>query len=326
MREKILKDLYENKNQYISGEELSRKYQVSRTAIWKHINNLKLQGYIIETMKHRGYRLIDRCKKIIPEIVRGELKTHEIGKNIIYLDTIDSTNTYGKKIAKETSHGSVVLSEEQTLGRGRLGRGWISPVGEGVFISIVLKPDIPLTEGMKMTQIAAAATCKAIRDLTGLEALIKWPNDIVVNGKKVCGILTEMAGELNRIDYLVVGIGVNTNNEKFPDKLAGIATSLRIEKGREIDRKTLIVKILENFECFYEDYIKSKELVRTLAVIRSYSAILGKNVFILKGDRKIKALALEINDDGLLGVRYENGEEEMLLSGEVSIRGEKGYI
>ncbi|SET81103.1 BirA family transcriptional regulator, biotin operon repressor / biotin-[acetyl-CoA-carboxylase] ligase [Natronincola peptidivorans] len=326
MKEKVLKELYEKRGEYVSGEDLKEKFKVSRTAIWKHMNSLKKEGYMIETTQKKGYKLIESDGKLIPEALKNDLSTKEIGSRIIYFDTIDSTNNYSKRIAKDTPHGTIIISEEQSGGRGRLGRNWISPKGEGIWMSILLKPEIPPTEGMKMTQIAAAAACQAIRDVTALEAYIKWPNDIVVHGKKVCGILTEMAGELNQIDYLIVGIGINANNLSFPKEFKDVATSLAIEKGEKVDRKTLILDLLSKFEALYCHYIMEGKLDETLSIIRNYSAVLGKSVRIIKGNQECYAIVEEINDEGCLKVRYEDGEEELLISGEVSIRGKEGYI
>lgn len=326
MKDKILRELYEKKGEYVSGEELSEKYQVSRTAIWKHMNALKKEGYVIETTHKKGYKLIESSGKLIPEALKKDLNTVEIGNKIIYFDTIDSTNNYSKRIAKDAAHGTVIISEEQLGGRGRLGRNWISPKGEGIWMSIILKPNIPPTEGMKMTQIAAAAVCNAIRGVTGLEAFIKWPNDLVVNGKKVCGILTEMAGELTRIDYLIVGIGINANNEGFLEEFQHIATSLAKEKGEKVDRKTLILRLLKEFEGLYEDYINQGTLEKTLAIIRNYSAVLGRTILVIRGEQRLKATVLRIDEEGLLEVKYEDGKRELLMSGEVSVRGEEGYI
>lgn len=326
VKEKILAELYHKKDQYISGEELSDKYQVSRTAIWKHINSLKKEGYVIETAHKKGYRLVISSDKLIPQALESNLNTEKIGKKIIYFDTIDSTNTYSKGIARDVSHGTVIISEEQSKGRGRLGRDWSSPKGEGIWMSIILKPDIPPAEGMKMTQVAAAAVCKAIRNYTKLDALIKWPNDIILHGKKVCGILTEMAGELNKIEYLIIGIGINANVKEFPEALQDRATSLAIEKGMEINRQALIIEVLQTFEELYQDYIKQGNLQRTLTIVRNYSALLGKEIIVIKGSQKLKANVCGINDEGLLEVVYEDGKKELLLSGEVSIRGGNGYI
>lgn len=326
LRRRILKLLYEENGKYISGEELSQRFQVSRTAIWKHINALKEEGYGIESTHKKGYRLMETSDKLIPEVLERNLDTNEIGKKIIYFHTIGSTNIYAKEIAREVPHGTVIISEEQTSGRGRLGRDWISPKGEGIWMTIILKPDIPPTEGMKMTQIAAAAVVRAIKKMTHLEVLIKWPNDVVFEGKKVCGILTEMAGELNKMDYLIVGIGINANNQSFPQELQAMATSLALHMGKAIDRQNLIIHILEEFEKLYLDYIREGNLQKTLEIVRDYSAILGRSIYVIKGKEKFKAKVLEINDVGLLKIRHEDGREELLFSGEVSIRGEKGYI
>ncbi|MCC5912110.1 MAG: biotin--[acetyl-CoA-carboxylase] ligase [Clostridiaceae bacterium] len=326
MKKKILKELYENAGEYISGEELSERFQVSRTAIWKHMNALKKEGYAIETAHKKGYKLVDVKDQLLPEGLRRDLTTKEIASKLIYFETIDSTNNYSKTIAREAQHGTVVISEEQTLGRGRLGRSWSSPKGEGVWMSIILKPEILPSEGAKMTQIAAAAVCKALRDTTGLEAYVKWPNDIVINGKKVCGILTEMTGELNEIYYLIVGIGINANIEKFPEEFQAIATSLSIEVGEKIDRRPLAVCVLNNFEELYNHYIEEQSLIKTLDIIKKYSAVIGKSIKIIGKNKERKAVALDINEEGLLKVRLEDGHEELVLSGEVSIRSEKGYI
>lgn len=326
MRKKILDELYNNKGNHVSGEILRTKLGVSRTAIWKHINALKEEGYRIETTPRKGYMLLEMEDKLLPKEIEILLDENTIGKQIIHFDSIDSTNTYAKKEANELIDGTIVLSEEQIKGRGRRGRDWSSPKGTGIWMSLVLKPNIPPTEGVKMTQIAAAAVCKSIRELTNLDALIKWPNDIVINGKKVCGILTEMAGELNEIRYIVVGIGINVNVDKFPDGLNNLATSLLIEGGKKIDRRKLVVNILKNFERLYNIYLNDFNLHETLNIIKNYSAVLGKEIRIIHGNLEKKAKAIDIDKEGLLLVEMEDGNKELISSGEVSIRGKNGYI
>ncbi|MCK9267488.1 MAG: biotin--[acetyl-CoA-carboxylase] ligase [Alkaliphilus sp.] len=326
MRDKILGELYKNKENYISGELLAADLGVSRTAVWKHINILKEQGYNIETAPGKGYRLLEMEDKLLPGEIENILSNKVIGKQIIYFDSIDSTNGYAKKKIDQLKDGTVILAERQTAGRGRRGRGWVSPEGTGIWMSIVLKPDIPPREGIKMTQIAVAAVCKSIRELTKLDALIKWPNDIVINGKKVCGILTEMAGELNKINYIVIGIGINVNVKDFPEEIKKHASSLFIEGNKKIDRKILLVDILKKFENLYGAYMRNLNLNETLSIVRNYSAILGKNIRIIQGKSVKMAGAVDINDDGLLLVETENGSRELISSGEISIRGEKGYI
>ncbi len=326
MRDKILEELYTNKGQHTSGEVLSEKLGVSRTAVWKHINALKERGYNIETTPRKGYMLLEMEDKLLPKEIEVLLSNNMIGKQIICFDSIDSTNTYAKKEVNNLMDGAIILSEEQLDGRGRRGKNWSSPRGTGIWMSLVLKPNIPPTEGVKATQIAAAAVCKAIRELTGLDALIKWPNDIVINGKKVCGILTEMAGQLNEIDYIIVGIGINVNMDTFPEELKEIATSLLIEVGHKIDRKDLVVSILKNFEVLYSSYIKDLNLTETLTIVKDYSALIGKEIRIIQGTLEKRARAIDIDNEGFLIVELEDGSRELIFSGEVSIRGKNGYI
>ncbi|MFW5647688.1 MAG: biotin--[acetyl-CoA-carboxylase] ligase [Candidatus Alkaliphilus sp. MAG34] len=326
MRNKILGELYKNKENYISGEMLAKNLGISRTAVWKHINILKKEGYIIETTPGKGYRLLETEDKLLPGEIEILLGDNTIGKQVVYFESINSTNSYAKKEIGQLEDGTIVLAEKQTLGRGRRGKGWVSPKGTGIWVSLILKPDIPPREGIKMTQIAAAAVCESIRKLTGLNALIKWPNDIIINGKKVCGILTEMAGELNEISYIIIGIGINVNMDNFPDEIKEKATSLFIESGNKIDRRYLLIDILRNFETLYNDYIENLNLGRVLSIVKNYSAVLGKNIRVIQGKTEKKGKAIDINDEGLLLVELEDGSSESVMSGEVSIRGEEGYI
>lgn len=326
MKERILKTLYDKKGDYVSGEELAGLLGVSRTAIWKHIKQIKQEGYNIETTK-KGYRILDTKEKLLPMEIKGRLDEDSIiGKEILHFDSIDSTNDYAKKIAYEVAEGTIVISEEQHSGRGRMGRGWSSPKGDGIWMSIILKPMIPPTEAAKLTQVAAAAVCKAIRQTTELSALIKWPNDIVVGNKKVCGILTEMAGELNEVNYIIVGIGINVNTDSFPKELSEKATSLFIQKGERIDRNCLAASIIKEFTILYKSYIHEKSFSKTLDVCRAFSALIGKEVYLVKGEERERVTPIDITDDGLLMVRKSNGEVTTIISGEISIRGEGQYI
>jgi len=326
MRNKILEALYANKGNYVSGEILKEKLGISRTAVWKHIKILQDQGYNIQTAPRKGYVLFEADDKLLSKEIESLLWGHTMGRELIVFDSIDSTNTYGKNNADHLMDGTIILSEEQLAGRGRRGKDWSSPKGTGIWMSMVLKPDIPPTEGVKTTQIAAAAVCKAIRDLTGLDALIKWPNDIVVNGRKVCGILTEMAGQLNKIDYIVVGIGINVNNTEFPEGISAVATSLQIEYGKKIDRKELIVRIIKNFEALYHSYIENLNLTEVVAIVRDYSAVIGKEIKVIHGASERIVTVHDIDEEGFLIVESGDGKREVIFSGEVSIRGKNGYI
>jgi len=215
----VLKMLKEN-NDFVSGEDISNKLGVSRTAIWKNINSLKELGYVIVSIPKRGYRLISEPDIILKESIMSDLKTDFIGREIYYYKTIDSTNIYAKKIANDSSEGTVVISEEQSMGKGRLGKLWSSPKDCGIYMSIILKPNINVYEAPILTMIAGLSISNALRNITDLDISIKWPNDIIINNKKVCGILTEMSAEIERINYIVLGMGINVNSQDFENDIA----------------------------------------------------------------------------------------------------------
>jgi BirA family biotin operon repressor/biotin-[acetyl-CoA-carboxylase] ligase len=328
LENKILKLLKDNRDGYVSGQDISNKLGVSRTAIWKHINQLKEIGYEIESISKKGYKLVGSPDLLTFEEIQPYLYTKLIGRNIIHFDSIPSTNIKAKEIGdKNESNGAVIISEEQTNGRGRLGRTWVSPKYKGLWMSIILKPELSPMEAAKLTQIGAAAVVKALQELN-IDALIKWPNDVVINSKKVCGILTEMSAELTKINYIVMGIGVNVNIEEnaFPEELKAIASSLLIEHGEKINRQELTAKILNNFETLYLDFLNSSNIKESIDICRSYSAILNKEINIIKNQIVTPALVKDIDDEGRLLVEYLDGHTEWLISGEVSIRGKEGYI
>lgn len=328
MKEKILKLLKDNKNQFISGQLISERLKVSRTAIWKYINLLKEEGYEIESVSRKGYMLLSTPDILNYDEISEYLKTNYIGREIFYFDSIDSTNTKAKELSYNIrTEGAVVISEEQTKGRGRLGRSWSSPNKKGIWMSIILKPQIEPQDAAKVTQVAAAAVWSAI-DKIGLKTQIKWPNDIVFNGKKICGILTEMSGELNRLNYLVVGIGINTNTSlhELPEEIENKATSLKIETDKDIDRKQLVALILNYFEELYNELIENKNISSSIKICKKNSALIGKDVrLILKGKEK-EVRAIDINEEGELIVQDKDGNISKVVSGEVSVRGLYGYI
>ncbi|MBS4537561.1 biotin--[Clostridium sp. D2Q-11] len=327
MREKIIDILKDNKESFISGQEISDRLKVSRTAVWKYISKLKEDGYIIQSVSRKGYRLLQSPDILEPNLIDEELNTEYIGRNIIHYSSVDSTNMEAKKIALEVEEGTTIISEEQLKGKGRLGRNWTSPKGKGIWMSIILKPDISPTEASKVTQIGAASVSKAIEEI-GIKNKIKWPNDIVIKGKKTCGILTEMSGEINRVNYIVVGIGINVNLEEgdFPEDLREVGTSLRIEKKQVIDRVNLVSNVINNFEYLYKDFINTRSIKKSIDICKESSALLHKRVRVIKGDNIEEAVAIDINDDGHLIVKYDDGNIKEIISGEISIRGIKGYI
>lgn len=325
MKEVILNYLKENENKFISGEEISSKLNITRASVWKYINSLKKDGYQIESVSRKGYKLIGSPDILTYEEIREYLKTNRIGRKIIYKKSIDSTNLECKRIADVESEGTAVVGEEQLKGRGRLGRTWTSPLYKGIFVSIILKPDIDMEEAPKITSIGAAAVFLAFKGIE-IECQVKWPNDIVINGKKVCGILTEMSGEINRINYIVIGIGINVNlsTDDIPEDLKDKATSLLIEKGRIIDRRVLLSGVLNNFEILYDEFLRG-DYSRTVSICRDNSSLIGKEVKIIKNGKEAIGKAIDVNKDGALIIEYKNGEKDKIISGEVSVRGIGSY-
>ncbi len=257
------------------------------------------------------------------------LHTKQVGRQIAYFEEIDSTNLEAKRNQERVDgHGMVFLAEQQNQGRGRMGRNWVSPKGTGVWMSILLKPEFPTTQASQVTLIAALAVADAIKKVAGLEGMIKWPNDIVVNRKKVCGILTEMGVIEDKIQYLVVGIGINVNTEEFPEEIRATATSLKIEGDKVIERECLVAEILNSFELYYEHFCTDGDLSRLTKYYNSILINKGKKVKIvgnLKEDSFIGE-AIGIDELGRLLVRLEDGTIEIIVSGEVSVRGLYGYV
>ena len=327
MKNEILQILKKNTDYFISGESISEDFNVSRSAVWKHINTLKEEGYEIESQPRKGYKLINSPDILSYGEIEEYLKTEFIGRNIQYFESLPSTNTKAKEIAMEMPEGSIIISEEQTSGKGRLGRNWTSPKGKGIWMSIILKPDLDPAEVAKLTLIGAGAVHEGLMEM-GINSNIKWPNDIIIEDKKVCGILTEMSCELNIINYCIMGIGINVNLETgdFPEELKEKATSLRIIKGEEINRKMLLGNILNHFEKLYIPFRYIGDISKSIKISRENSILLGKDVRIIKGNTERTGKALDIDEEGQLVVEMENGNIEKIYSGEVSIRGIDGYV
>lgn len=321
MKDKIIEFLKDNNNEFVSGEEISKRLGVTRAAVWKHINSLKESGYNIESVSKKGYRLTFCPDVLTYEEIKDHLNTEFMGRNIIHFDELDSTNSYAKKIADTLDgEGHVVITEKQLMGRGRMGRQWSSQNNSGIWMSIILRPRISIFEVSKITQVAAAAVNLAFLNL-GIESKIKWPNDIIINDKKVCGILTEMNSEINVINYVVVGIGINVNNSvnDFSDELKDIATSIKIETEKEVKRKILLAEILNNFENLYND-LNNNNFNSSLEICKKNSYVIGKDVNLIKNQVITEAVVIDLNEEGELVVKYNNGEIDKIISGEVSVR------
>ncbi|WP_027339580.1 biotin--[acetyl-CoA-carboxylase] ligase [Halonatronum saccharophilum] len=316
-REKVLDLLYKAKGQYISGEELSNKLGVSRTSIWKYIKYLREAGYKIESSSKVGYRLVTSSDKLIPEEIKRNLKTDFIGQNIIYYDEVDSTSRVAKeKAQKGDKEGTMVIAEKQSVGKGRLGRDFSSPQG-GLWLSIILRPDLKPMQATRLTYIASLAIAETINKLTKLDARIKWPNDILIGDKKVCGILTEMGGELDRIDHLVVGIGINANFsiEKLDKSLHNKVTTLYNELEEKVDRVEFINLLLENLESLYKKVDSFEEL---LAKWKECSYTINQEVEVDNGRDTFRGKAVDIGEDGALIIQI-GSQLKKFYSGEVSL-------
>ena len=326
MKGEILKLLKETDG-YVSGQELCRRFGVSRTAVWKVINQLKEEGYEIEAVRNRGYALKGAGDVLSEAELLSCLKTEWAGGRTVYFDATDSTNVQARRLAEaHAPHGTLVVSDRQDGGKGRRGRSWASPSGVGIWMSLILRPEIAPSSASMLTLAAALAVREGIQEETGLSPLIKWPNDLVLNGKKICGILTEMSTELMEIQYVITGIGINVNQREFPSEIRDTATSLSLEAGRCFRRSSLIAAILKAFEKDYAAFLKTGDLS---LLLEEYNACLvnrGKEVCILDPSGEYRAVAEGIDESGSLLVTLPDGTRREIISGEVSVRGIYGYV
>lgn len=326
MKEKILKMLSEADG-YVSGQRLCEELKVSRTAVWKYINRLKEEGYVIEAVTNKGYCLKERPDVIHAEEIKSRLKTQYWGQETLFFEEVDSTNNVAKKMAEEGApHGRLVIAEIQNAGKGRRGRSWSSPKGTGIWMTFILRPQINPQAASMLTLVAAMAVRKAVYAETGLETMIKWPNDIVANGKKICGILTEMSAEPEWINYVVVGIGVNANTESFPEEISSVASSLFIETGKKVDRSRLVAAFGNAFEEYYNQFMKKGNLELLTDEYNSFLANYDNQVKILEPAGEYTGISRGINHFGELLVTDMDGRERIVRSGEVSVRGVYGYV
>ncbi|WP_227764039.1 biotin--[acetyl-CoA-carboxylase] ligase [Zhaonella formicivorans] len=322
MREDILNLLKRQQGQFVSGEELSRMLNVSRTAVWKHIQALREEGYRIESFSKLGYRLEGVPDKMLPQEIANGLNTKSLGKNIIFFEEIESTNIEAKKRADQHSpEGLMVIAESQTGGKGRLGRSWLSPAGKGLWFSLILRPPISPLEAGQITLVAAIAITQVLREQYFLPAGIKWPNDILLNSKKVCGILTEMKAEADAVNYLVLGIGINVNLQEadFPEDVRTTATSLAIEQGRQLNRVKLLQTILEALEKLYYSYLEDG-FGPVLELWKSYNVTLGKEVKITTWQNTLSGKAVDVDAAGGLVVLLPDGSSQTFYSGDVTLK------
>ena len=326
MKSEILRLLKEN-DTYISGQQLCEQFQVSRTAIWKVIDQLKKEGYQIEAVRNKGYRLIESPDVMSKAEIDSLVDTKWAGKNVIYYDETDSTNNRAKEAGNNKEpHGTLFVADMQMAGKGRRGRVWKSPSGSSIYMTILLYPDIPPVKAPQLTLIMAIAVAEGIREVTGLETKIKWPNDIVVNGKKICGILTEMGTNGVKINYVLIGVGINVNLKEFPEEMQDKATSLILEGGHEYDRNQVIAQVMKYFEINYEKFIQTCDFTHLLDDYHRILANLNQPVRVIDGDRSFEGICRGIDEKGELLVERQNKEVVKVSAGEVSVRGLYSYV
>lgn len=320
MRNEILDYFRKADGNLVSGQQISKDLHVSRTAIWKHINVLKERGYIFESSTRKGYRLIYAPNLLTPLEIDSALHTETFGRHVVYLESTQSTNEEAKKIAREgAEEGTIVVAEEQITGHGRLARGFYSPFAKGIWFSLILRPKFFPMEASKCTLLAAVGVCRGIRRMGLADAGIKWPNDILVHGKKLVGILTLMSASMEKIDYIIMGIGINTGIKKneFPEDFREGATSF-LNEGINVSRKDLLAAILGELEKEYS-IAQDEGFDKVLDDWRALSVTLGQEVRVIFGDDSYTGKAVDIDRDGCLLVNT-GSEVKRVIAGDVSIR------
>lgn len=326
MKTELLKILRASEG-YVSGQQLCEHFGVSRTAIWKVIRQLKEDGYEIEAVKNKGYR-IEKIPDVMTVAELGSrLRTEWMGRNCICLETVDSTNTHAKRLAEEGAPaGTLIVAEEQTGGKGRRSRGWSAAKGTNIMMTLLLRPQIRPEHASRLTLLMAMAVAEVIRKVTGLPAGIKWPNDVVVHGKKVCGILTEMSTEIDYINHVVIGAGLNVNQEDFPEEIKDMAGSLCVELGEKICRAELTAEILGELERLYEVFLRTEDLSALRQRYNELCVNRGHEIRVLEPGNEYTGTTDGINEAGELVVRKADGSVARVYAGEVSVRGLYGYI
>ncbi len=321
MKTDKLLELLTEKKEYISGQAIAEQLGISRQAVWKFINALRDEGYEISSVPRKGYRLESSPKHLNSASLKSLLQTNVIGKNIIVLETVGSTNEYLKTLGAEgCENGTVVAAREQVSGKGRLGRQWTAKRDDSVMFSFLLRPKIAPSEVSAITPLAGLAVCKALREFSGIDCKIKWPNDIIIGRKKLAGILTEMSAEFDAVEYIVSGIGINVDQAVFPESIAFKATSLLLETGRHYDKNKLLACVLKHIE----DEFISNNLELSYTALSEYSelcATIGRNVTFIRGSRRISGMAVSVSDKGELKIMLSDGTICTVNSGEVTIQG-----
>ncbi|WP_413408045.1 biotin--[acetyl-CoA-carboxylase] ligase [Paenibacillus amylolyticus] len=318
--EDLLHMLLNAEGRFVSGEEISRNLSISRTAVWKHVNKLRDMGYEFEAVSRKGYRLLTKPDSIDATGLQLALDTTVFGRKAVLLTSTLSTQGDVLKLAEQgQAEGAVVIAEEQTGGRGRFGRQWFSPPGKGIWMSVLLRPDLPLQHTPQLTLLTGVAVCRAVRACSGADAGIKWPNDVLIDGRKVCGILLESTVEDHEVRYCIAGIGVDVNfdPEDYPEDLTTIATSLKMETGQSVDRTKLTAAILTELEQLY--FLYQKEGFGVISALwEALSVSMNREITVTNPHGVIEGKAIGLDPSGALIVEKHDGEHTLIISGEIS--------
>jgi BirA family biotin operon repressor/biotin-[acetyl-CoA-carboxylase] ligase len=316
----ILEAFYQAAGQFVRADDLRRQLKLSASAVMAEIAELEKLGYTIESHPHFGYRLLGTPDRLTADDIKARLKTKRIGSEILVFEETASTNDVVEHLAKSGAReGLVVFAESQTRGRGRRGRAWVSPRGKGLWFSVLLRPSLPPTAASRITVAASVAVARAIRETCRVEARIKWPNDVIVNGRKLAGILTELRAETDEILLAILGIGIDVNCERedFPSDLARVVTSLKMETGSSQDRVSLAVQVLAALDEWYELALTDFE-----AVVDEWAKLcttLGHQIVVTMGQRRVEGFAQALDSDGALLVRCDSGQLERILGGDLAV-------
>ncbi|GIP25630.1 bifunctional ligase/repressor BirA [Paenibacillus sp. J23TS9] len=321
-KETLLDLLLANPQEFISGEEISRRLSVSRTAVWKQINKLREAGYEFEAVPHKGYRILRKPERLDTLSLIKAMKTKTMGQKVKIIESTVSTQEEAKLLAEEDApEGTLVIAEEQTGGKGRMGRKWYSPKGKGIWMSLVLRPKQPMHYMPQLTLMTGVAVCRAVRRTTGVMAGLKWPNDLLVNGRKISGILLESAAEDEYVRYCIAGIGISVNldPQDYPEALTDVATSLKIEAGEEVDRVALIAAVLEEFEVLYALY-QQEGFGPIASLWEALSVTLGKSVTVNTARGAVIGTAEKLDHSGALLIATGEGQHVSIFSGDVELK------
>lgn len=326
MKQRLL-ELLQKEEGFLSGQALSERLSVSRTAVWKGMKALEEDGYEIEAVRNKGYRLKREPDILTMESCASRIHTRWMGRQLLVYDVTDSTNTRLKLAGEQQApHGTVAVADCQEAGKGRMGRSWTTPKGTALAFSVLLRPQIPPQKASMLTLVAALAVSMALDETAGICTRIKWPNDIVFEGKKLCGILTEMSADMDQIHYVITGIGINVQMTEFPEEIRATATSLKLASGKEVLRSQVLGRVLVHFEELYEQFVQEQSMAGLKEAYESRLASLDRPVSVLAPEGPWRGMCMGIRDDGALLVRHEDGSVEAVIAGEVSVRGIYGYV